>query len=299
MADLRFAITLALLWLPIAFGCFQDPAPNSSGANETGGDQACPAGTAGCDCYGNGTCNEGLECTADLCKLPECVAGSLNCDCYDGLCLTGLLCTGGVCKPEDPMMGCSSIADCDDDLCTQGDAVCADQCIAGVDVQCPIGASCETGSGSCQCEPGSKVCGNACIPSTQCCTDDDCGGSTCEGGFCTCDGGLLCDGACSIGATCCPGEVTIVGCTCGAYRTCSSEGIWSECAGGNPNKQCEVGQAEPCGNCGTRTCNARCEWTTCQGQGPCMPGQESCTNLCQPLECQPGCFWLFMDGKCC
>jgi hypothetical protein len=311
MLTLRHALSaLALPLILCTSGCFDDPAVNDSTTtnnaedSETGTD-ACPDGSAGCDCYGNNTCDAELECVDEICKLPECVAGSLNCDCYEGVCLTGLVCMEGVCKPEDPMMGCESVADCDGNLCTQGDALCQDACVPGVGVECPLGANCDSHSGSCQCEPGSKVCGNACIPDTQCCGDSDCAaGSTCQEGFCTCDGGLVCNSECIVNASCCPGEVTFGGCNCGSLRTCTPEGVWSECMGGTLEPECEPGQITECGDkCGSRICNAECLWSDCQGEGPCTPGEMGCTGqpMCQLLFCNQSCFWDpdLMGGKCC
>jgi hypothetical protein len=299
-------VALALSLACLSTGCFDDPAANetsTTNSDESGTEGgACPDGSAGCACYGNNTCDEALECIDDTCKLPECVPGSLNCDCYEGVCFSGLVCMEGVCKPEDPMMGCESVSDCDGNLCTQGDALCEGACLPGVEVQCPLGATCDPGSGSCQCSPGSKLCENACIPDTQCCGNTDCGaGSSCQMGFCTCDGGLVCNGECIANATCCPGEVTYMGCDCGNSRTCQAEGVWSECAGGNPEAQCEPGNIEQCGDlCGTRICTPMCEWTDCQGEGECKPGDMGCNQMtCSALLCAPGCFWIDQMTKCC
>ena len=49
-----------------------------------GGDgdgDACPAGTEGCACYGNGTCNDGLGCDAELCLA---IGGDGDGDAVDG-----------------------------------------------------------------------------------------------------------------------------------------------------------------------------------------------------------------------
>lgn len=295
---LAAAFALALVVVASATGCFDDPAANdtsNSGGTEGG---ACPDGSAGCACYGNDTCDAELECLDATCKLPECVAGSLNCDCYESVCFTGLLCMEGVCKPEDPMMGCESVADCDGNLCTQGDALCEGTCQPGIDVQCPLEATCETGSGSCQCGPGSKPCGNACIPETQCCADSDCGAaSTCMDGFCTCEGGLVCNSMCITGASCCPGEVSFTGCDCGNFKVCSRAGSYSECAGGNPNPECTAGQIDTCDKCGSMICTPECEWTECQGLGECTAGDAMCFNGDNYM-CTPACFWSNLGTKC-
>jgi hypothetical protein len=290
-------LKLALLVIPLAFstGCFDDPNAGetnpAASSGETGG-AACPDGSAGCDCYGNSTCDTELLCEDGTCKLPECVAGSLNCDCYQDECFAGLDCSDGTCKPEDAMPGCESVADCDDNLCTQGDQTCEGACVAGVEVQCPLGGTCDPSAGSCLCELGTKPCGDVCIPDTQCCSDADCpGASTCADGFCTCDGGLVCGGECMAGAECCPGEISSADCMCGAKRLCTDMSKWSECTGGNLNPECEADQSEECGNCGSRTCTAECFWTPCQGEGVCEPGTDNCIAG-MLSECTESCFYI-------
>jgi hypothetical protein len=310
MLALRHTLIVLAVPLSLSVGCFDDPGANTSNTTnaENGsetGDGACPDGSAGCDCYGNGTCDTDLECIDGTCKLPECLPGSLNCDCYEGVCLSGLVCMDGLCKPEDPMMGCESVSDCDQDLCTQGDAVCEDSCVPGLGVQCPTGAMCDPGSGSCECEPGSKPCGSECIAESQCCMDTDCGaGSSCQGGFCTCEGGLDCNGNCIPNAMCCPGEITSSGCMCGAKKTCNEQGMWGQCQGGNPEPKCSPGEITPCGDhCGSQTCTADCNWSPCEGEGPCTPYENGCSGPpdCAPLTCNLFCFWEpnLQGEKCC
>lgn len=301
---MRVILRLALLAVPLtlSIGCFDDP---QSGTNTTAssssetGEGACPDGSAGCDCYGNNTCDAELLCEDGTCKLPECVSGSLNCDCYQGECFTGLVCVDGTCKPEDAMPGCESVADCDDNLCTQGDQTCEGTCVAGVEVQCPLEATCDPSAGSCLCGAGTKPCGDACIPDTQCCDDSECGAaSTCAEGFCTCTGGLVCDGQCIADAQCCPGEISSADCMCGDKRTCSEMNVWSECLNGNPNPECTTGDSMDCGNCGTQTCTSNCIWTLCQGQGECMYKDEMCV-LNTLSTCSESCVWVIEEGVEC
>lgn len=81
-------------------GCFKDSGGNDEGASETGG---CSEGTSGCVCYGNGTCDAGLECSENVCVPEGCDEGSLDCNCYgNGTCDAGLECMDGVCKPGGP-----------------------------------------------------------------------------------------------------------------------------------------------------------------------------------------------------
>jgi hypothetical protein len=82
--------TLVALTL-LAAGCFSE-APSSSG---------CIDGEAACDCRPDATCDEGLECIAsiDKCTPIGCTPGDESCTCVDGNCLSGLVCSGGVCVP--------------------------------------------------------------------------------------------------------------------------------------------------------------------------------------------------------
>ncbi|GEM_PF-4333451 len=72
--------------------------------NETG---TCPDGSVGCPCYGNGTCDLGLECqNDDVCLPPNCTPGSLGCECVRGECLGALVCDGTVCiEPPSSEVG--------------------------------------------------------------------------------------------------------------------------------------------------------------------------------------------------
>lgn len=85
-----------LFALGLVAGCFSD---SSSGGGGTG-DLACPDGSSGCPCYGNGTCDVELTCQAELqlCFSESCVAGAQDCPCDDGECAAGLVCDAQVCQ---------------------------------------------------------------------------------------------------------------------------------------------------------------------------------------------------------
>ncbi len=109
----RQGFTLGL-GLSLLTGCFQDAgevggSANASGTTsaETGGDE-CPAGTPGCACYGNATCNANLQCLPDLllCIPENCATGDLGCPCDAGVCSGELTCVGGLCmEPAPPGTG--------------------------------------------------------------------------------------------------------------------------------------------------------------------------------------------------
>jgi GH25 family lysozyme M1 (1,4-beta-N-acetylmuramidase) len=88
----------------------------------------------------------------------------------------------------------------------------------------------------------------------------------------------------------------------GAPESCDD--VDSDCDGSKLDEfVCLIGeqQSEACGNCGTRTrtCTVSCawgDWSTCQGQGPCFPGEASgggCSS-CSKKTCQASCTW----GSC-
>jgi hypothetical protein len=81
-----------LISTALANGCFTE-----ASSSEDGG--GCPDGAAGCNCYGNDTCDGGLECVEGKCYEPDCQPGSELCRCVAGLCLGDLVCVENVCRP--------------------------------------------------------------------------------------------------------------------------------------------------------------------------------------------------------
>lgn len=107
---MRMACSLAALAAAFALGaCFDPDSAKGSGTDSVGGtstssDPTCVDGSSGCPCYGNGTCDAGLECnpTVALCIPEDCNPGSESCTCNDGVCLAGLSCEAGVCVVPAP-----------------------------------------------------------------------------------------------------------------------------------------------------------------------------------------------------
>lgn len=98
VSALRWTAVFAL-WLT---GCFTEEPPPSAGTT-TG--PSCVEGAIGCECYGNGTCDAGLECDAgaQLCIPSGCTPGELACRCDDDqLCTDALQCQQGVCVEPGP-----------------------------------------------------------------------------------------------------------------------------------------------------------------------------------------------------
>jgi hypothetical protein len=64
--------------------------------------------------------------------------------------------------------------------------------------------------------------------------------------------------------------------------SCGSQGV------------CEPGVTEPCGNCGTATCNPCGQWGTCADQGICKPGDvgpDGCYEG-ETATCNASCEWV-------
>jgi hypothetical protein len=136
-----------------------------------GGGDECAAGSKGCRCYGNGTCDPDgqggyLVCSAGVCVAPQCEVGSEGCGCYPNLtCNSGLACSadplGPVCVDSacpPGQYGCACRAD---NTCSDGGL----RCLAGV---------CTTAD----CAPGAKGC--PCIQAQTCPPPFECVGYRCE-----------------------------------------------------------------------------------------------------------------------
>jgi len=95
--------TRSWLALVLVSGCFSEPGSLGEGGGTTSV-QSCEAGGLGCVCYGNASCDFGLECVTalDVCVPMDCAAGSLQCVCDDGGCDGVLACTDGVCVESTP-----------------------------------------------------------------------------------------------------------------------------------------------------------------------------------------------------
>ena len=86
----------------------------------------CPQGVAGCPCYGNGSCNGDMECFGGMCMNDNCTRGDLNCACLEnGTCsYDTLTCnTSGVCKPVVCPTGALACPCFSNNTCN-GDLVC-------------------------------------------------------------------------------------------------------------------------------------------------------------------------------
>lgn len=89
---------LALLVALGLAGCFSEAGIDPVEQDPTGG-PACIDGAVGCACYGNGSCDPGLQCEAELQRcIPEgCTPGAAACVCAAGECDAPNECKDGLC----------------------------------------------------------------------------------------------------------------------------------------------------------------------------------------------------------
>lgn len=166
-------LATALLAFTVTQACFEE-----SGGSGSGGTDGCAAGSPGCDCYGNGTCDGTAECMDGKCIEPNCTPGEENCTCNDGLCLGTLECQEGVCKQGGG--GTSTTGPDTTDTTTDGTDSSSDTTptdSAGTSVG-PTGPdTTATGGGACpidNTEPDCEIClKDNCCDSWQNCQNDD------------------------------------------------------------------------------------------------------------------------------
>ena len=154
-------------------------------------DGSCPQGTEGCPCYGNNTCDAGLECQGGVCVTP-----TMNTQPYG-----------------DPALGCLAT---ETSVTVNGftGEFCSPECPGGSDAECPA--------------PGNASATPRCVlnlsSGTPCSTDADCTATSeiCDTATLTCQSpnstncALLCDlpgmagnGSCQVGAQCQDGGVGV------------------------------------------------------------------------------------------
>jgi hypothetical protein len=276
-------------------------------------------------CSTNGECDDGNECTRDVCNAGSCentaVADNTSCNGGAGICC------GGTCSTA----ACSGSGDCDDgDLCTTDTCNNAGTCSASCSndpVSCPPGEACNPSNGNC--EP--QVCNNngTCDSGEDCnnCPADcisggggspSCGDGTCNGAedclscpgdcngkqngnpstrfCCNADGGGAGEGAVDCSDSRCNAQGFSCGGTTDPY-CCGDlfcEGAEDVC---NCAIDCGSPGAEICGNGADDDCDgqADCNDADCDGdpacecggnKAPCSQNSDCCSNNCRNGECK-------------
>lgn len=290
-------------------------------------------------CLGGGelSCDDGVDCTLDLCD-PSSGCASLA---DDSLCDDGDVCTTATCVADT---GCDVTVlsgSCDDgNECTEGDACGVDGC-AGAELTCDDGDACTDEfcdpANGCQISFNTASCedGNAC---TQ--------GDTCSGGLCVTGGPVDCDDAnactvefcddlagCIINDLLCADGLTCTTDSCDPAVGCIATPVDAECDDNNVCTADTCSDTDGCVNtlipdtcsdgdaCTADLCDAAagcsnpdssddcdddnaCTGDTCDPATGCVftDGSDSCTdgNACTSDGCDPaqGCVFEDTSGDC-
>ena len=213
--------------------------------------------SAGCPCYGNGSCDHhsdgsALTCHEERCVLATCAPGSDGCDCrLDGGCDAGLRCAAA-----DGELRCEAACDAGElgcpcvggSLCLEADGRVPLSCVQGV-----CEAACDAGSLDCVCDRGR------------------CGlGLACAGGACERDSGQsLAPPTAPACYTPCRGDLVEAN---GRVRVCSQEGLLPGCIAG---RICLQGSCVVPLPPGARTATVEGIIPTCDGGAQC-PDHQAC-----------------------
>ncbi len=247
----------------------------------------CPENTSTCNlisghaaamspCTSNQDCDDGNECTSDVCNVDGTCSNTVladNTNCSFGVCCSG------VCAP----LTCAASIDCDDgNECTTDSCMNAGTCSAYCDntdvadnTSCTGGICCYGTCGAAAC----SVSGD-CDDSNECTTDTCLNAGTCSA---SCDNTNVADNTVCSSGVCCSG-------TCGA-AACSAD---ADCDDSN---ECTT---DTCSNAGT--CSASCsntQITQCINADGCCPSgcDSSNDDDCTSASCD-NCFKGVCDGSC-
>lgn len=276
-----------------------DARRDSDDLEEIGRDAALPDGGVGTDgCTADADCDDGVDCTEDLCIGSRCTRSY-----RDEMCADAHACTDDICLPS----GCSSRAvdtrcddsvDCTVDTCDEatGCVFTPDdgRCTAGPDGRCDPATDCQYSS----CEEGVTCNPGPCRPDARCLADDTCdrpslceASETCCADTCVapgCDDGNPCtDDSCGAagcvntprsGASCSDGDACTIFDYCDAAGACvpgapcdDANPCTMDVCGGTSCSHPFVANGTPCGSptgCGIPTCQSgTCVPSVCMDGG--------------------------------
>ena len=266
----------------------------------------CPPGTEGCPCYGNGTCDHGIQCSESegLCVSDPCAQDTAcalahrTCETHDGSavcgnCVSGYheadeecirdegcrpgYCSGnGVCVEEDGVAYCSChegytgahCAGCDEEAGYHLDTLLL-ECTNN---PCDPDPCLDEEARVCDSETGECVC-----PEDECDIDGECVSS---GTASPEHGCLICDPVAEKSSWVLAPANTV--CRAKAGECDKSEicdGVSQDCP-----QDAFVEAGTPCGSQDESLCDHA---DTCDGQGACSPNYEPATTVCRPAEGGP------------
>lgn len=249
-----------------------------------------PGDDAGADrCMTDAECDDGIDCTTDLCAGSTCEHTADDAACTLGMggsCIEGFGCQYEGCSPTTCVAGPCETARCDgatcvlEPACGDGEECCAGECVpAG----CEDGNVCTDdacGASGCEHTDNTAVCDDSMFCN---------GADRCSDGICSehagdpCGGSSVCDESASSCTGCltdadCPGDVTGPWGSCSYASTCSESGTRQRtitsymCVDG----VCDPSSSTDTGSCSRSTGGDSCgstsfgSWGGCGGySGPC------------------------------
>ncbi len=252
----------------------------------------CQAGSFGCECDSQGTCDGALACVDGTCQVEEtCEAGTLGCECFANQSCSGALScnTAQICE-EPPVCTPGSLGcPCNEGACDAADAFCDAELETCQRVDCPAG---EEGCGcgaqdSCGLSTEGEVltCQAGVCQSSDCAAGQD--GCVCRGGFecdgdgSTCTEGYCMSDACAVGQEGC----LCAGGTCGPGLRCQDDTICVDNTGFAQGACDEEGQCRRGNRCQRDicvTCTLGSQGCHCRDDNSCNDGLgcDADTGLC-------------------
>jgi hypothetical protein len=172
---------------PLNAGAYEPPGCTDDGNCDDGNECTMDVCTDGSCSNTPIDCDDGIACTADSCDpaTGECIYDYANCCSLDAECYDGNDCTDDSCNTDEgECVHAPNTADCyDGDRCTEGDTCSGGECVSGVPMSCSDGDLCTL-----------DVCtdGQCSNPPVDCDDENACTADACVDGVCehtlTCQG---------------------------------------------------------------------------------------------------------------
>lgn len=257
-------------------------ASSGSGGKAGATNMLCPAGSEGCACYGNDTCDAGLTCASNLCVELAGTGGSGNASGTGGMTASGGMPATGGTGGTQQCLGDAAVCSDDPNACCVGLTCVVDErspwngtctALCRSDNECATGCCALLTDGLASACAPPHYCSALCRPAGSACLDAP--SSCCGGSLCVPDDpsytSATCSAICSIDFDC------ISNC---CVRL--SDGSFSVCS--DPS-YCSAG----CLPAGTRPCGVG---TPCCPDSYCMndTGGTTCAQICSSdFQCATGC----------
>ncbi len=281
-------------------GCNNAMAADGTDCTSVGGATGtCMSGACVTGCESDAECDDGIDCTADVCDT---TIGACSNTPEDTMCDDGVDCTSDTCSAATGCVATPVNTACDDgigctsDTCdatagcmfTPVDMACDDSVDCTVDVCSPT-SDCSRTPDDAECDDMNSCTANTCDMTGGCGTTNVVGGTPCMDGAGAnglCDGAGTCQVACTTDADCADADM------CNGAETCdTSDGT---CVAGTP-LSCDDGVDCTDDSCAMATgCSNVANDANCDDGNPCtsgscdMTGDCSQTNLADTTACTVG-----------